>query len=35
MYPGQKKFNRLKNNLKKEIVISELIKNDLENLKNF
>ena len=32
MYPGQNKFNRYKNNLKKEISISNIIKKDLENL---
>ena len=35
MYPGQNKFNRYKNNLNKRIFISDLIKKDLENLKNF
>jgi LDH2 family malate/lactate/ureidoglycolate dehydrogenase len=35
MYPGQNKFNRYKNNLNKKISISDLIKKDLENLKNF
>ena len=35
MYPGQNKFNRYKNNLNKKIFISDLIKKDLENLKNF
>jgi hypothetical protein len=33
MYPGQNKFNRYKQNIKKEILISELIKKDLEVLK--
>ena len=32
MYPGQNKFNRYKNNSKKEIFISDIIKKDLENL---
>ena len=32
MYPGQNKFNRYKNNSKKEIFISGIIKKDLENL---
>jgi len=32
MYPGQNKFNRYKNNLKKEILVPEIIKKDLENL---
>jgi len=32
MYPGQNKYNRYKNNLKKEISISDLIKKDLETL---
>ena len=32
MYPGQNKFNRYKNNLKKEISISEIIKKDLKTL---
>jgi LDH2 family malate/lactate/ureidoglycolate dehydrogenase len=35
MYPGQNKFNRYKNNLNKRISISDLIKKDLEYLKNF
>ena len=34
LYPGQNKFNRLKNNLKKEIKISKNIKNDLKILEN-
>ena len=34
MYPGQNKFNRYKQNLKKNIFISKLIKKDLEILKN-
>ena len=32
MYPGQNKFNRYKNNLKKEILVPEIIKKDLESL---
>jgi LDH2 family malate/lactate/ureidoglycolate dehydrogenase len=32
MYPGQNKFNRYKQNLKKEINIPDLIKKDLEIL---
>ena len=32
MYPGQNKFYRYKNNLKKEIFIPDIIKNDLETL---
>ena len=32
MYPGQNKFNRYKNNSKKEISIPDIIKKDLENL---
>ena len=32
MYPGQNKFNRYKNNIKKEISIPDIIKEDLENL---
>jgi len=32
MYPGQNKFNRYKNNSKKEISIPNIIKKDLENL---
>ena len=32
MYPGQNKFNRYKNNLKKEILVPDIIKKDLENL---
>ena len=32
MYPGQNKFNRYKNNLKKEIFVPDIIKKDLENL---
>jgi len=35
MYPGQNKFYRYKNNLNKKISISDLIKKDLEDLKNF
>jgi len=34
MYPGQNKFNRYKQNLKKEISISDVIKKDLETLIN-
>ena len=34
MYPGENKFNRYKNNSKKEIKISEMIKKDLKILKN-
>ena len=34
MYPGQNKYKRFKVNSKKEIKISEIIKNDLEILKN-
>ena len=34
LYPGQNKFNRLKNNLKKEIKVSKIIKNDLKILEN-
>ena len=34
LYPGQNKFNRFKNNLKKEIKITEVIKRDLQFLKN-
>ena len=32
MYPGQNKFNRYKNNSKKEISIPDIIKKDLETL---
>ena len=32
MYPGQNKFNRYRQNLKKEITITEIIKKDLEIL---
>ena len=32
MYPGQNKFNRYKQNLKKEISIPDIIKKDLETL---
>ena len=32
MYPGQNKFNRYKQNLKKEISVPENIKKDLEAL---
>ncbi len=32
MYPGQNKFNRYKNNSKKEIFISDMVKKDLDNL---
>ena len=31
MYPGQNKFNRYKQNLKKEISIPDIIKKDLES----
>ena len=31
MYPGQNKFNRYKQNLKKEISIPDIIKKDLGN----
>ena len=34
MYPGQNKYKRFKLNLKKEIKISNIIKNDLEILEN-
>ena len=34
LYPGQNKFNRFKNNLKKEIVIPENVKKDLDLLLN-
>ena len=34
LYPGQNKFNRFKNNLKKEITISKTLLKDLEYLKN-
>ena len=34
MYPGQNKFNRYKQNLKKEINIPDIIKKDLEILSN-
>ena len=34
MYPGQNKFNRYKNNLNKEITISDNIKGDIEKLLN-
>jgi len=34
MYPGENKFNRYKNNSKKEIKISEMIKKDLKVLEN-
>ena len=33
MYPGQNKYKRFKMNSKKEIKISEIIKNDLKFLK--
>ena len=33
LYPGENKFNRYKNNFKKEIFINEIVKNDLEKLK--
>ena len=32
MYPGQNKFNRYKNNSRKEISIPEIIKKDLKTL---
>ena len=35
MYPGQNKFKRYKKNFKKEIAIPEIIKKDLEILKNY
>jgi LDH2 family malate/lactate/ureidoglycolate dehydrogenase len=35
MYPGQNKFNRYNQNIKKEILIPEIIKKDLETLKNY
>ena len=35
MYPGQNKFNRYKQNVKKEIFISDIIKKDFETLKKF
>jgi L-2-hydroxycarboxylate dehydrogenase (NAD+) len=34
MYPGQNKYKRFKVNSKKEIKISDIIKKDLEKLKN-
>ena len=34
LYPGQSKFNRFKNNFKKEIKINETIKRDLQLLEN-
>ena len=34
MYPGQNKFNRYKQNMKKEISIPNVIKKDLEDLIN-
>ena len=34
MYPGENKYKRFKMNLKKEIKISEIIKKDLQILKN-
>ena len=34
MYPGQNKYKRFKMNLKKEIKISKIIKEDLEILNN-
>ena len=34
MYPGQNKYKRFKQNSKKEIKISDIIKKDLEILKN-
>ena len=35
MYPGQNKFNRYNQNIKKEISVPEIIKKDLEILKNY
>jgi hypothetical protein len=32
MYPGQNKFNRYKQNIKKEISIPDIIKKDIETL---
>jgi hypothetical protein len=32
MYPGQNKFNRFTQNLKKEISIPDIIKKDIETL---
>jgi hypothetical protein len=32
MYPGQNKYNRYRQNLKKEISIPEIIKKDIETL---
>ena len=34
LYPGQNKFNRLKNNLKKEITISKTVLKDLKYLQS-
>jgi hypothetical protein len=34
MYPGQNKFNRYTQNLKKEISIPDIIKKDIETLIN-
>ena len=34
MYPGQNKFNRFKENIKKEIKITDIVKKDLEILKS-
>ena len=34
MYPGQNKFNRYTQNLKKEISIPDMIKKDIETLIN-
>ena len=34
MYPGQNKFNRYKQNLKREIKITDIVKKDLEILKS-
>ena len=34
LYPGQNKFNRFKNNLKKEILISKTVLKDLKDLQN-
>ena len=34
LYPGQNKFNRFKNNLKKDISISKMVLKDLRYLQN-
>ena len=34
MYPGQNKYKRFKENIKKEIIIPKIIKKDLETLLN-